>query len=246
MKITVIGRGLMGKGISGILRTNGHEVDNVSARGMIEGESSITASIQSSQCVIECAQEDLFVKETIIRLINNINPDIYIGTCTSSFSISKLQKFVLDSSKFCGVHFMNPPRAIVEVELIAGDGTSDETLKFFTDLLTQIGNSATIVPDTPGFIINSILFALLNKAAYVLDETRMEAQKVDELMIGVCGFKIGPLATLDLIGIDTALNILNNLHAADPATNLPPANILISMNESGRLGRKAKHGFYNY
>ena len=246
MNVIVIGQGIMGKGISSILKANGFLAESVSARGLISGDSVAIDKIQLANCIIECAQEDIIVKEKIYKIIDKINPDVFIGTCTSSFSISNLQKAIKNSSNLCGVHFMNPPRAIADVELIAGRDTSEATLQFFSELLIQVGKKPTTVPDTPGFIVNAILFSLLNRAAYVIDETKMEPTEVDNLMTGVCGFKIGPLATLDLIGIDTAVNILLNLNSSDPSTNLPPANILISKRELGHLGRKTKIGFYKY
>ena len=80
----------------------------------------------------------------------------------------------------------------------------------------------------------------------MVGNSKLQPQDVDEIMLKVCGHKLGPLATVDLIGLDVCLEIINTLHERDPHFNLPPAELLVSLVKEERLGKKVGAGFYNY
>jgi 3-hydroxybutyryl-CoA dehydrogenase len=246
MIIAVVGHGIMGRGVASLLKSKGYTVHVVDSRLLIQNDLETQELLQPAQLVIECVKEDILIKKVVIQKISAVVPDSYIGSCTSSISISELQNYHKTPEKFSGVHFMNPPRVIEQVELIKGHLTSEQTINFFKDFLVNIGKTPYVIDDSSGFVINALLLSMLNRAAILLDDSQLSAKEIDELMVGVCGHSMGPLATLDLIGLDTALQILTNMYEADPDKNLKPARIIIKMVEQGQLGRKTKQGFFSY
>jgi 3-hydroxybutyryl-CoA dehydrogenase len=160
--------------------------------------------------------------------------------------VSELQNLVENPKRFCGIHFMNPPRAISVVELIAGAQSDQQSLAKTKKLLLDLEREVFEISDSPGFAVNSILISMLNQAVFTLEACGLEPQELDLIIKKTTGLKLGPLATIDLIGVDVTLKIIENMHAANPNNFLPPAPRLLEMLEGGRLGRKTKNGFFGY
>jgi 3-hydroxybutyryl-CoA dehydrogenase len=141
---------------------------------------------------------------------------------------------------------MNPPNRITIVECIKSKSSDNDLAKFIEGFLRDMNFDPIWVGDTPGFILNSILFSLCNSAAYLVNDIELDPHKIDKIMGGVCGFPLPPLKTVDLVGIDITIEIVKNLNEKNPDLYAKPAPILAWLVESGRLGRKTKIGFYNY
>ena len=246
IKIAIIGAGVMGKGIREFFDSRGIQVDLLSARNILEETSSFTEKIATFDLIIECCLEDVSTKESVLNIVSQVNPNCVIGTGTSSISVSKLQNSVKNPKRFCGIHFMNPPRAISVVELIAGSQTSNQTLAITKKLLLDLEREVFEISDSPGFAVNSILISMLNQAVYTLDACGLEPRELDLIIKKTTGLKLGPLATIDLIGVDVTVRIIENMHESNPHNFLPPASKLLMMLEGGKLGRKSKIGFFEY
>jgi 3-hydroxybutyryl-CoA dehydrogenase len=246
MNIVIVGGGTMGTGVAKMLKRNNLDPRRISMRPEMPISHEMLELLGSADVILECVTESESEKNFVHLICSENNIDGLIASCTSSLTVTQLQKTVVNPSRFLGIHFMNPPSAIPFVEIALGELTSQESLDRATIWLESIDRVVTLVPDSPGFALNAILFAMLNRAAYFVQNSAMNPQAVDELLIGVCGHKLGPLATLDLIGLDVSLTILENLHAQEPEMNLPPAPVLRKFVEEGNLGKKTKKGFHAY
>jgi 3-hydroxybutyryl-CoA dehydrogenase len=243
-KVLIIGSGVIGKSLERLFKNK--EIDVILIKGLSFVQDIENINDEPS-LIIESITEDLKLKIKVLSHLAIKFPNSIIGTTTSSLSINGLQKNLLNPQRFAGIHFMNPPSTIKLVELIPGEKTSLRVLEIIETWLSETLNRNVVkVKDRPGFIVNSILFSFLNKAAYIQSETVLNPSLVDKMFKEACGHSIGPLATLDLIGLDTSLVILHNLYSEESNLNLPPAPILFEMVANGFLGRKSKKGFFEY
>jgi 3-hydroxyacyl-CoA dehydrogenase len=243
--ILIIGHGTMGKGISRLLTANNFEVTHIGARNFLADEVSKELN-KNFDLVLETAAEDMDIKLAVIQKIADTVSAGVIATGTSSISIKSIQNRLTTDKKLIGIHFMNPPSVIPIVEIVGVDNTTEDVVTSVAEWLTSFAREPIIVSDRPGFALNAMLFSLLNSAVYTYEQTKLSAAEIDQLMITVCGHKLGPLRTLDLVGIDTALAIIRSLHEANPTVNARPSSVLQTMIHEGRLGRKSKRGFYEY
>lgn len=245
-KVVVLGTGTMGAGITRLLDRSETSAVNFSFRNFKSISDENLVALSEADFLLECVTENLEIKKSVLRSCSLKNPEAVIASCTSSLSINELQSSVDRPSRFLGVHFMNPPTLISVVELIKGDKTSIETVVKTKLWLESLKRQVLEVPDSPGFVLNAILFSMLNRAAYLMVSGELDSESIDLMMTGVCGHKLGPLATLDLIGLDVSLRILSNLYLTDPKMNLPPAPVIQQLVGKGFLGKKTKQGFYKY
>jgi 3-hydroxybutyryl-CoA dehydrogenase len=244
--ILIIGSGTIGSGVLRMLKRNNIQAKMISIRSIDDAQFENLDIIQSADIILECVSENVMHKRLVHSICSDLNHECLIATSTSSLSISELQAYIRNPSRFIGIHFMNPPTLIPIVEIAAGVNTSKASVAIATGWLRSINREVYQVPDNPGFALNAILFPMLNRAAYFFESSNMAAHEIDKLMVGVCNHKLGPLATLDLIGIDISLDILNNLNMADPNMNLKPAPVLQKLFDLGHFGKKTNQGFYIY
>ena len=246
IRIAIIGSGVMGRGIRDFLHSRSIQADLISARDLLKSTSSFSEQIAVSDLIIESGLEDIGVKESILNLVSRLNSNGIIGSGTSSLSVSQLQNSVTNPKRFCGIHFMNPPRAISVVELIAGAQTSKFTLASTKKFLLDLEREVFEISDSPGFVVNSILISMLNQAVYTLESSGLDPSELDIIIKKTTGLKLGPLATIDLIGVDVTVKIIKNMYESQSKNFLPPASKLLKMMEAGKLGRKTKIGFFEY
>jgi 3-hydroxybutyryl-CoA dehydrogenase len=144
------------------------------------------------------------------------------------------------------VHFFNPAPAMALVELIRTIVTSDETMGEVRAFADACGKSPVEVKDRAGFIVNALLFPYLNNAVRMLENGTASAEDIDAAMKGGCNFPMGPLALLDLVGLDTSLAILDALYEEFRDPNYAAVPLLRRMVSAHQLGRKSGKGFYDY
>ena len=146
----------------------------------------------------------------------------------------------------CGIHFFNPAPMMPLVEVVRAITTSDDTVAAARAFAETCGKSPVEVKDQAGFIVNALLFPYLNNAVKLLDSGVATRDDIDSAMKGGCNFPMGPLALLDLVGLDTSLSIIEALYAEFRDPNYAPAPLLKRMVSAERYGRKSGQGFFDY
>ena len=197
--------------------------------------------------VIESVVEDLDVKRSLFAELDSVVKDSAIlATNTSTLPVVEMAVATARADKVCGVHFFNPAPAMSLVEIVRPLTASDETIEAATAFATACGKNPVQVKDQAGFIVNALLFPYLNNAVRLLENGTASAEDIDTAMKGGCNFPMGPLALLDLVGLDTSLAILDALYEEFKDPNYAAVPVLRRMVSAGQLGRKSGAGFYDY
>jgi 3-hydroxybutyryl-CoA dehydrogenase len=245
-QIAIVGSGTMGTGVQKLLKKYNFDAHLLSARELMSFKLIEIDIIKRADLIIEASSEDLGRKLEILKVISDTNSVGTIATTTSSLSITELSKAISSADRFCGIHFMNPATVIPVVEFTPTSEFSLFRKGQVSELLKSIDRIVYETQDQPGFVLNALLFPFLNRAVYMVEGSKLSPRDVDDIMMKVCGHKLGPLATLDLVGLDVSLEIMNILHDRDPKFNLQPASLLSKHVREGRLGKKTGSGFYDY
>ena len=212
----------------------------------------ITTTTNRNDCadvdlVVEAVPEILELKTSIFSELDEIcKPECILASNTSSISISTIANATSRPDKVIGMHFMNPVPIMKLVEIINGDQTSEATNSSVVEAAEKMGKTALSCNDSPGFVSNRILCPMLNEAILALQEGVAEPAAIDGIMKLGMNHPIGPLALSDLIGLDTVLHIMNVLHEGLNDDKYAPADLLKTMVDEGKLGRKSGEGFYKY
>ena len=190
--------------------------------------------------VVEAIAEDAGAKENVHAALNGaLGASAIVATTTSSLSVTELAGASGRPDRFIGLHVFNPVPKMTLVELVAPPETSDDTRARARALCEQLGKTPVDVPDLPGFVVNRLLFPYLFSAVHLLEESGLEPEQVDTCMQLGAGHPLGPLAVLDLVGLDVAESIARALGIEPPAR-------LRELVAEGRLGRKTGAGFSTY
>jgi len=209
-----------------------------------------TTSIQecvTSDIVIEAVPEDLDLKREVLAQLDGLVPEHVIWcTNTSSLSVTEISTAVRQPSRVVGLHFFNPAPVQDFVEIVRTVVTDDLVVEQVRGFAEQIGKEAVICEDKAGFIANSLLFGYLNHAATMYEQKYASREDIDAAMRLGCGLPMGPLALLDLIGLDTAYQILDTMYRQGRDRLHAPSPILKHMVTAGLKGRKSGRGFYSY
>lgn len=215
-------------------------------RGRVSATADL-ADLADCDLVIESVVEDLEIKRGLFAELDGIVKDSAIlATNTSTLPVVEMAVATNRADKVLGVHFFNPAPAMSLVEIIPALTTSDETVAAATAFAEACGKNAVQVKDRAGFIVNALLFPYLNNAVRLLESGTASAEDIDTAMKGGCNFPMGPLALLDLVGLDTSLSILDALYNEFRDPNYAAVPVLRRMVAAGQLGRKSGKGFYDY
>jgi len=197
--------------------------------------------------VVEAVVEQLPVKQEIFRKLDGIvRPDAVLATNTSSLSVTEIGTATFHPGRVIGVHFFNPAPVQALVEIIRTVVTEPDVLEDAAELARSLQKTPVVVGDKAGFIANALLFGYLNHAASMFESHYATREDLDAAMRFGCGYPMGPLALLDLIGLDTAYEILDTMYKQGRDRLHAPAPILKQMVTAGLLGRKSGRGFYTY
>jgi 3-hydroxybutyryl-CoA dehydrogenase len=196
---------------------------------------------------LEVAIEDEAVKRKIFtELCPKLKPEAFLGTCTSSISITRLASATDRPERFIGVHFMNPVPQMDLVELIRGIATEEATFQAARELVTKLGKTAANAEDFPAFIVNRILLPMINEAIYTLYEGVGSVEAIDTAMRLGAHHPMGPLQLADFIGLDTCLQVMQVLYEGLADSKYRPCPLLVKYVEAGWIGKKSGRGFYDY
>jgi 3-hydroxybutyryl-CoA dehydrogenase len=197
--------------------------------------------------VIESIVEDLAAKKHLFNELDRICGEATIlATNTSTLPVIELAMETGRPQKVCGVHFFNPAPVMSLVEIVRPLTADDETIAEARAFAEACGKTPVEVKDQAGFIVNALLFPYLNNAVRLLENGVASRDDIDTAMKGGCNFPMGPLALLDLVGLDTSLAIIEALYAEFRDPNYAPVPLLKRMVAAEQLGRKSGRGFYDY
>jgi 3-hydroxybutyryl-CoA dehydrogenase len=209
----------------------------------VNGNVSVTcdsAALADASFVVEAIVEDPEVKAGLVgELGAQLREDAILATTTSSLSIAELADASGRPDRFVGLHVFNPVPKMELVELAFPPAASDETRARARALCAALGKTAVEVPDTAGFVVNRLLFPYLFDAVRLMERTGLEPEAIDTCMQLGAGHPLGPLALLDLVGLDVSAAIGRTIGAEIPER----VEQLIA---EGALGRKTGGGFYTY
>lgn len=198
------------------------------------------SALADATFLIEAIAEDLGAKSEVLGDLHELcGKGAILASTTSSLSIDALAAASGRPEQFAGLHVFNPPTKMDLIELVFPAQASLETRQRTLRLCAALGKQAVEVPDVPGFVVNRLLFPYLFDAVRLLEQTSIAAADVDQCMQLGAGHPMGPLALLDLVGLDVSLAIGLAIDADVPLR-------LRELVESGALGRKTGRGFHEY
>ena len=197
--------------------------------------------------VIENITEDIAAKESLYRELGGIcRADVLYGVNTSCIPITRISEILPKPENVIGLHFLNPVPLKKLVEVILGKYTSEETLALTKVFLESLGKTWAVVKDSPGFVTNRVLMLTINECAALVEEGIAGPGTIDTIFTQGFSHKMGPLATADLIGLDTILASLKVLCTSFEDPKFKPSPLLEKMVQEGLLGKKSGKGFFVY
>lgn len=203
--------------------------------------------LAGADLVIEAVPERLELKRELFAAFDAItHSDAILVTNTSSLSVTDISVATSRPSRVVGLHFFNPAQVQQFVEVVRTVVSDDEVVKTVTEFARSLGKEPVVVGDRAGFIANALLFGYLNHAATMYEQRYASREDIDAAMKLGCGLPMGPLALLDLIGLDTAYEILDTMYKEGRDRLHAPAPILKHLVSAGLRGRKSGRGFYTY
>jgi len=197
--------------------------------------------------VVEAVPEHLDLKREIFGKLDSIvRPDAILATNTSSLSVTEISVATHNPRRVVGMHFFNPAPVLKFVEVIRTVVTEDGVVDDVLALAQRLGKMPVVIGDKAGFIANALLFGYLNHAVSMLESKYASREDIDAAMQLGCRLPMGPLALMDLIGLDTAYEILDTMYKQGRDRLHAPTPIFKQMITAGLLGRKSGRGFYSY
>jgi 3-hydroxybutyryl-CoA dehydrogenase len=202
--------------------------------------------LSSCDVVVEAIVEELEPKVELLKKVAEGAAGADLATTTSSLSLDEIASGGGHPERTFGLHPFNPVTRMDLVELCIPEAASDEIGPRARNWCESIGKTVVDVPDEPGFVVNRLLFPYLFDAVRLMEQTGMKAEDVDRCMTLGANYPMGPLALLDLVGIDVAVAIGEALYADSQEEHHRPPGRLISLVDEGKLGRKSGAGFFDY
>jgi 3-hydroxybutyryl-CoA dehydrogenase len=222
------------------------EQDEKELHGRVRFATSLE-ELEDADLVVEAVVESVDVKKRIFKQLDGIvSEDTILATNTSSLSVTEISSATSHPGRVIGVHFFNPAPVQAFVEIVQTVVTAPEVLEDVAALAQAVGKNPVVCGDKAGFIANTLLFGYLNHAVSMYEGNYASREDIDSAMRFGCGYPMGPLALLDLIGLDTAYEILDTMYRQGRDRLHAPAPILKQMVTAGLLGRKTGKGFYSY
>jgi len=270
-RVLVIGAGAMGGGIAEVCALAGHTViiQDIDTPTVQAGYDAVRERLRDApdvedpqavqdritpvtpsesidepvDIVIEAVPEVPDIKRAVLSSLGDrVHDETLVATNTSSLSVTDLSTAAPDPTRFCGIHFFNPPRKMRLIELIAHDQSAPQTLETAESFAEGLDKTTiTAHRDAPGFIVNRMLLPMINEAAWMLDEEGMTADLIDDTAREHLGFPMGMLRLADFIGLDVIVAILGRMSDAMGAA-YEPAPAISAAVDRGDFGDKTGTG----
>lgn len=222
------------------------EADRAAILDRVIGTTDLSG-LASADLVIEAATEDPDTKRAVFRRLDELTrPEVILASNTSSIPIGELAAATQRPNRVIGMHFFNPPPVMKLIEVTRALTTSEETLAFVRAYGERLGKTIVLAKDRAGFIVNRLLIPYLNGAIRMLEEGFATRDDIDTAITLGLGHPMGPLALLDLVGLDTAMHVADVLYREFREPLYAPPPLLKRMVTAGVLGRKSGRGFYDY
>ena len=194
--------------------------------------------------------ENLEVKAAVYRALDPLVPaDTIVASDTSGIPITELQRFLSNPARLVGMHWSNPPHIIPMIEVIGGEKTAPQTVEAIVALIRSLGLLPVVVKkDVPGFVENRVLYALLREAIDLVERGVIDAEGLDTVVSWGIGYKlsvIGPMALLDMAGLDIYRSVSSFLNA-DLADRKDVSSFVTEKTDAGKLGIKSGEGLFSY
>ena len=246
-----VARELIDRGLANVEKIYGDAVKRglISEEKAKQGRARICGStapmeLRDVQFVIEAASEKMEIKKEVFReLAMEAGPKTIVATNTSALPVSELADVTVSPEHVIGLHFFNPVSRMKLVEVVVAKQTSDETRDRSLTFVRQVGKVPVIVRDSPGFLVNRVLFPYLLDAAELF-ESGVDAERIDRALVE-WGMPMGPLRLIDEIGVDITIDIGKTLEKAYGQRDHVAA-VLLWLRDQQMLGRKTGAGFYKY
>ena len=220
--------------------------DADSAFGRLEYAGSVEEAAREADLVIEAVPEEMESKIEIFTLLDKIcRPTTMLASNTSSLSVTEIASVTYRAKKCVGMHFFNPVHKMKLLEVVRALETDDDTLATVVEVGKRMRKEVVVIKESPGFITSRINAMIGNEAFYMLQEGIASAADIDKALKLGLNHPMGPFELVDLVGLDTRLNILEYLHKS-LGEKYRPAPLLVQYVKAGRLGRKAGRGVYEY
>jgi len=222
------------------------EADQADLLGRITYSTSLD-DLADADLVVEAVPEHLELKRAVFTQLDKVcKPETILATNTSSLSVTEIAVATGRPGKVVGMHFFNPAPVMKLVEVVRSVVTEQDVVDDVEAFAQRLGKIDVTIGDRAGFIANALLFGYLNHAVSLYESRYASREDIDAAMKLGCGLPMGPLQLLDLIGLDTAYEILDTMYKQGRDRLHAPCPIFKQMITAGLLGRKSGRGFYTY
>ncbi|WP_027061490.1 5-formyl-3-hydroxy-2-methylpyridine 4-carboxylate 5-dehydrogenase [Mesorhizobium loti] len=218
--------------------------------GTVRFTDDISDAVSGADLVIENVPENISIKADVYRTIDGlVASDTIVASDTSGIPITKLQAHISHPERMVGMHWSNPPHIIPMIEVIAGEKTAPQTVTVIRDLIRSIGLLPVVVKkDVPGFVENRVLYALLREAVDLVERGVIDPEDLDTCVSWGIGYKIaviGPMALLDMAGLDIYKSVSSFLNA-DLSNRDDVAPMVLEKTNASKFGIKSGEGMFAY
>jgi 3-hydroxybutyryl-CoA dehydrogenase len=242
------GLGRIEKSLGRLVKAGELSADEATAtRGRIAVSTDLDAAAAQADHVVESIIEDIDAKRDLFRRLDEVCRDgVVLASNTSQFAISKIASATRRPDRVIGTHWFNPPPVMRLIEVVRGLETSDETLAVVLDLARRFGKETIVCKkDTQGFLTSRLIMALVLEAARVVDEGIADADDVNKACVLAFNHAMGPLATVDMGGLET-MERASDAMTHNYGERFRPPQILRTLVNAGHYGRKTGRGFSDY
>jgi 3-hydroxybutyryl-CoA dehydrogenase len=220
--------------------------DADSAMRRLEYAGSVDEAARPADLVIEAVPEEMESKIEIFTILDKVcRPTTMLASNTSSLSLTEIASVTYRAKKIVGMHFFNPVHKMKLLEVVRALETDEDTLATAVEVGRRMGKEVVVIKESPGFVTSRINAMIGNEAFHMLQEGVASAEDIDKALKLGLNHPMGPFELVDMVGLDTRLNILEYLHRT-LGEKFRPADLLVEYVKAGRLGRKTGRGVYEY